>query len=65
MLELKPLKNALNKFQAYREQTLFGLEPGIFGNEEEIRSALLAYGKVLTVHEALEQAKQDVGGLWS
>ena len=65
VLELEPLKNALNKFQAYREKTLFGLEPGIFGNEEEIRSALSAYGTVLTVHEALAQAKQDVGGLWS
>jgi len=65
VLELEPLKNALDKFQAYREQTLFGLEPGIFGNEEEIRSELSAYGTVLTVHEALAQAKQDVSGLWS
>ena len=64
-LELEPVKNALTKFQDYREQTLFGLEPGIFGNEEEIRSTLSAYGTVLTVHEALAQAKQDVGGLWS
>jgi CRISPR-associated protein Cst2 len=65
VLELEPLKNALDKFQSYREQTLFGLEPGIFGNEDEIRSALSPYGAVLTVHEALAQVKQDVGGLWS
>jgi CRISPR-associated protein Cst2 len=65
VLELEPLKNALDKFRSYREQTLFGLEPGIFGNEEEIRSALSPYGAVLTVHEALAQAKQDIGGLWS
>jgi CRISPR-associated protein Cst2 len=65
VLELEPLKNALDKFRSYREQTLFGLEPGIFGNEDEIRSALAPYGAVLTVHEALAQAKQDVGGLWS
>jgi CRISPR-associated protein Cst2 len=65
VLELEPLKNALDKFQSYREQTLFGLEPGIFGNEEEIRSMLSPYGAVLTVHEALAQAKQDIGGLWS
>jgi len=62
---LEALKNALDKFQSYREQTLFGLEPGIFGNEEEIRSVLAPYGAVLTVHEALAQAKQDIGGLWS
>jgi CRISPR-associated protein Cst2 len=65
VLELEPLKNALDKFRSYREQTLFGLEPGIFGNEDEIRSVLSPYGAVLTVHEALAQAKQDVGGLWS
>jgi CRISPR-associated protein Cst2 len=65
VLELEPLKNALDKFQSYREQTLFGLEPGIFGNEDEIRSVLSPYGAVLTVHEALAQVKQDVGGLWS
>jgi CRISPR-associated protein Cst2 len=65
VLELEPLKNALDKFRSYREQTLFGLEPGIFGNEDEIRSALAPYGAVLTVHEALAQAKQGVGGLWS
>jgi CRISPR-associated protein Cst2 len=65
VLELEPLKNVLDKFRSYREQTLFGLEPGIFGNEDEIRSMLSPYGAVLTVHEALAQAKQDVGGLWS
>jgi CRISPR-associated protein Cst2 len=65
VLELEPLKNALDKFRSYREQTLFGLEPGIFGNEDEIHSALSLYGAVLTVHEALAQAKQDISGLWS
>jgi len=65
VLELEPLKNALDKFQSYREQTLFGLEPGIFGNEEEIRLALSAYGTVLTVHGALAHAKEDVSRLWS
>lgn len=64
-LELEPLKNALGKCHDYREHTLFGLEPGLFGNEDEIRSALSPYGAVLTIHEALAQAKQDVGGLWS
>lgn len=65
VLELDPLVHALRKFEGYREQVLFGLEPGIFGNEEEIRETLKQYGEVLTVHEALGQAKQDVGGLWS
>jgi CRISPR-associated protein Cst2 len=64
-LELAPLVNALQKFADYREQTLFGIEPGIFGNEEEIRAALQEYGEVLIVHEALARAKEDVSRLWS
>jgi CRISPR-associated protein Cst2 len=64
-LELAPLVNALQKFADYRERTLFGIEPGIFGNEEEIRAALQEYGEVLTVHEALARAKEDVSKLWS
>jgi CRISPR-associated protein Cst2 len=64
-LELAPLVNALQKFADYRERTLFGIEPGIFGNEEEIRAALQEYGEVLTVHEALAKAKEDVSKLWS
>ena len=63
-LELAPLVNALQKFADYREQTLFGIEPGIFGNEEEIRAVLQEYGEILTVHEALAKAKEDVGRLW-
>ena len=64
-LELAPLVNALKKFADYHEQTFFGIEPGIFGNEEEIRAVLKDYGEVLTVHEALAKAKEDVGKLWS
>lgn len=64
-LDPEPLVNALKKFANYLEKIIFGMEPGIFGNEEEIRDALKDYGKVLTVHEAIAQAKADVGGLWS
>jgi len=64
-LELAPLVNALQKFADYREQTFFGIEPGIFGNEEEIRAVLQKYGDVLTVHEALKKVKEDVGKLWT
>jgi len=65
LLDGAPLTNALDRFGAYREQTLFGIEPGIFGNEEEIRKTLADYGEVLTVHEALNQAKADVNALWN
>lgn len=65
VLELEPLVNALKKFESYRKQTLFGVEPGIFENEQEIHTTLSTYGAVLTVHEALAKAKQDVGRLWN
>ena len=65
ILELDPFVNALEKFNDYREETLFGLERGIFENEAGIRERLGAYGAVLTVHEAVAQAKRDVSGLWS
>ncbi|MFB6271773.1 MAG: type I-B CRISPR-associated protein Cas7/Cst2/DevR [Salinibacter sp.] len=64
-LALEPLTNALDKFAAYREQTLFGLEPGVFANEAEIRETLGAYGAVAPVHEAIANAQSDVDALWS
>ncbi len=64
LLELEPLLNALGKFQGYREKAFFGVEPGIFSNEDEIRSKLTAHGQVLAVHEAIAQAQHDVG-LWN
>lgn len=65
VLDLAPLTNALDRFSEYRNQTFFGVEPGIFGNEAEIRAALAGYGEVLTVHEALNRAKADVNALWN
>lgn len=64
-LALEPLENALRKFADYREKTIFGIEPGIFSNEEEIHTALREHGEVLTVHEAFKKAKEDLAGLWS
>lgn len=65
VLELESLTNALEKFVDYREQTFFGMEPGIFGNEEEVHQTLQNYGDVLSVHKALIEAKSDVGNLWN
>jgi CRISPR-associated protein Cst2 len=65
VLDLIPLVNALEKFASYREHVIFGMEPGIFGNEDEIRQALQPYGPVLTVHNALKKAQEDVSALWS
>ncbi len=64
LLVLDPLTSALERFAEYREQTLFGVEPGVFSNEQEARERLSAYGEVLSVHEAIAKAKGDVGTLW-
>ncbi len=64
-LDLESLTNALNKFAPYRERTIFGLEPALFSNEQQIRESLQSYGDVLTIHEAIAQAKSDVDNLWS
>lgn len=64
LLLLEPLTSALERFATYREQTLFGVEPGVFSNEQQARDQLSAYGEVLSVHEAIAKAKGDVGTLW-
>ncbi len=64
-LDLAPLHNALEKFQSYRTTTIFGIDPGIFANEGEIREQLSRYGSIYTVHEAIEAAKQDLQTGWN
>jgi len=65
VLDPEPLANALKKFSPYLERTIFGIDPGIFGNEEEVQKALQEYGPVRTVSEALTEAQRDVSELWS
>lgn len=59
-LVLDPLRTALDKFKDFRQAVIFGLEAGFFGNEEKIRAELQNYGPVLSVHEAIAQAKEDI-----
>jgi CRISPR-associated protein Cst2 len=65
VLELEPLKNALDKFRSYRDRRSLGWSRASSATRTRSVRALSPYGAVLTVHEALAQAKQDVGGLWS
>ena len=60
ILEVEPLKSALEKFRNYRNYTIFGIEPGIFDNEDEIKESLEDYGGVFTVYDAIQEAKKEV-----
>jgi len=66
-LRTLPLTATLDRFSAYLspEQTLFGLDPGFFQNEPQIREQLTAYGQVLTVPEAFRKMKAQVDALWT
>ncbi len=63
-LRLPPLESALKRFGDRTEKVIFGLEAGFFGNEDEIREALSPYGEVLSVAEAIEEAKKDIEETW-
>ncbi len=63
-LHLPPLESALKRFRDRTEKVIFGLEAGFFGNEDEIRETLSPYGEVLSVAEAIEEAKKDVEEAW-
>ena len=62
-LNVDPLVGALERFEKYQETVIFGVEPGFFGNETEIREKAQKYGPVYTVHEALGKAKEDIGNI--
>ncbi len=64
-LNTNSLCNALNKFEKHRLFTVFGVEPDVFSNEDEIRETLKSYGAVVTVHQAIQEAKKDIDQLWS
>lgn len=59
-LDPDPLVNVLEKFGLYRGTTVFGIDPGVFCNEQELRDALGGYGPVVTVHEAVARVKEDI-----
>ncbi len=63
-LALSPLQNALERFQDRMAKAIFGLEPGFFINEDEIREALSSYGEVVSLSEAINKAKEDVAEIW-
>lgn len=63
-IELKPLLKAIEKFERYQDHLLVGVEPGIFGNEAEIR-ATFGDKCVGTASEALREAAKDAEKIWA
>lgn len=62
---IEPIVNALKKFEGRREKVIFGLEKDVFGNSQEVEESLKSFGDVMTVHEAIAEAKEDVAALWN
>ncbi|OAG28545.1 type I-B CRISPR-associated protein Cas7/Cst2/DevR [Thermodesulfatator autotrophicus] len=63
-LALSPVQNALERFQDRIAKVIFGLEPGFFINENEIRESLSSYGEVVSLSEAISEAKEDIAEIW-
>ena len=63
-LNTQSIVSALEKFSEYLENAIFGIESGVFANEEEIKETLGKYGKVESVGKAIELAKKDVDEIW-
>ena len=57
-LNIDLLKENLDRMEAYVVDYFFGIETGFFANESEIKQAFS--GKVFTVGEAIDNAKQGV-----
>ena len=64
LLDVKSIISAIERVSPYIENAIFGVEPRIFSNENDIKKVLGKYGTVTTVVEALNQAKEDVESIW-
>jgi len=71
LLELAPLKGALNRVESYLERLIFGIEPGFFADEAQTSTDLRELkvngvkAEVLNVSEAIDRAKEDLKGVWA
>lgn len=58
-IDVETLKGAIDKFRDYKVHLVFGIDRGVFGNEEEIKMALGDYNHVttdiLSTSEALDK----------
>lgn len=61
VLDVEPLRSALDRVKEYSQMTVFGVEPGEFNNEDQVKEALSQYGAVLSVREAIQATIDDVG----
>ena len=64
-LLLDPMINVLDRFKDQVERAIFGIEPSFLVNEGEVRNALSGHGAVLTVSEAIKEAKEDLREVWN
>jgi CRISPR-associated protein Cst2 len=63
-LKTDGITSALEKVSEYLENVIFGMEKGIFANEDDTKKTLEKYGKVASIGDAIDLAKQDVDEIW-
>ncbi len=56
--------SAMEKVSEYVENAIFGVEKGLFVNEDEIKEILGKYGSVESIGKAIDLAKTDVNEIW-
>ena len=59
-LKSELIVDAIKKFDGKYETVVFGIEPGFFENEDEIKETLGGLGKVLTINEAIDSVKESL-----
>ncbi|MCD6086770.1 MAG: type I-B CRISPR-associated protein Cas7/Cst2/DevR [Candidatus Hydrothermae bacterium] len=57
VLDIEVLTESIKKFEDTKEDAIFGLDPGFFANEDELKAVLSDYGDILTTKEAINKAK--------
>ncbi len=62
-LDPRPIVNTLERFTEYTDNVFFGLDSGFLSNEAEIKQSL-GEDKVMSVHEAIKKAREDVKAVW-
>ncbi len=61
ILDVSPIVEAIKKFDEKYTELIFGVEPGFFENETDIKDKLSSFGKIDSVNNAINSVKEKIG----